>query len=66
MKFYSAKSACSPEEILCPESKRCILRKWICDGLADCSDGSDEKNCGEYKEQSQNSQKTTGIELQSS
>lgn len=26
----------------------CISRKKECDGKFDCSNGSDEKNCGEY------------------
>lgn len=36
---------CQPEELLCSESKRCISKKWICDGDPDCSDESDEENC---------------------
>ena len=32
--------------VACPDG-RCILRTWVCDGHADCSNGTDETNCGE-------------------
>lgn len=40
---------CLPEELLCPGSKRCILKTWICDGDPDCSDESDEVNCNQLR-----------------
>ena len=32
----------------CPSST-CILTSYICDGVADCLDASDEVNCGNLK-----------------
>lgn len=33
---------CSPEMFQCPESHRCIPKRWMCDGDKDCPDGADE------------------------
>ena len=33
---------CGPEEFLCDDRKQCVPSYWVCDGILDCSDGSDE------------------------
>ena len=39
---------CYDDSFVCAYVKVCLPRKdVICDGKSDCSDGSDEKNCGE-------------------
>lgn len=43
---------CSPETFQCPESHRCIPKRWMCDGDKDCPDGADESvkaGCCEFK-----------------
>lgn len=37
---------CQEDEILC-DTKLCIPDKKICDKIADCKDGKDERNCYE-------------------
>ena len=35
---------CPPNTFHC-EGQSCIPRNWVCDGMADCSDGKDELQC---------------------
>ena len=40
-------SGCSKEQATCTNGE-CISREYVCDGDFDCSDGSDEHDCGKY------------------
>lgn len=35
--------SCTENKFLCPIEKKCINREKLCDGIADCTDGADEK-----------------------
>ncbi|XP_060074806.1 low-density lipoprotein receptor-related protein 8-like isoform X2 [Ylistrum balloti] len=37
---------CNPGEVRCANTSRCIPRKWMCDGDADCPNKTDELKCG--------------------
>lgn len=39
---------CPSTFIQCTSTGGCVPIQWQCDGENDCSDGSDEQNCGRY------------------
>ena len=44
---YVVASACRDDEFRCENTGRCIPRSWVCNGVDDCGDISDEQNCSE-------------------
>lgn len=46
---HSIKSQCegSGNHVMCPKTYRCIVKDWLCDGDDDCGDYTDETNCGQ-------------------
>lgn len=40
---------CKDGEFVCTNGD-CVSNEYVCDGIADCDDGSDENSCGEFKQ----------------
>ena len=40
---------CKEGEFVCTNGD-CVSNEYVCDGIADCDDGSDESSCGEFKQ----------------
>lgn len=41
-------TGCSPNEEQCGNSTDCVPLGQMCDGIRDCTNGEDERNCCEY------------------
>lgn len=41
-------TACPQEDFECFDGTLCVMRSAVCDGQAQCTDGSDELNCSRY------------------
>nr|XP_034311592.1 uncharacterized protein LOC105327443 isoform X11 [Crassostrea gigas] len=39
---------CAEQQYRCQDGSKCISSDWLCDGIADCLDQSDEQNCSGY------------------
>ena len=47
--FVCQTAACVEGDFRCADGRRCVSLTWVCDGVKDCDDGSDEAQCGQGK-----------------
>jgi len=43
--FHCNFVACTDDQFKCTDTGRCISESWVCDGIRNCDDGSDESKC---------------------
>lgn len=49
--YLDAQSTCeSKGKFYCDDNALCISKSLVCDGIADCLNGADEKECGKLFE----------------